>query len=254
MSTGSKQQRGAALLMLLMIAGLLGAFFAMRTFGGARQHVEQEKVTQAAMVQAQDALLGFAATNDRLPCPAAPATTGVESPAVVTGVCTNPFNGFLPAVTLGLPGADANGYLLDGWGGRIRYAVTTVGGTNTATTVNGLTLASVPDLHVCGSATGIGATCGPSPTLTSTAVAVIFSLGANGSTGVAGRIDEAANLDNNPVFVSHPKTDSTAANGEFDDLMIWLVPGTCPVGPPCPPALWQPAKSLFFVMTKAGKL
>ena len=80
MSLGTtRQQRGAALLMLLMIAGLLGAVFAMRTFGGARQQVEKERATQAAMVQAQDALLGFAAINGRLPCPASPVSNGVES-------------------------------------------------------------------------------------------------------------------------------------------------------------------------------
>ncbi len=243
-----RRQRGAALLMLLMIAGVLGAFFAMRIFGGVRQQVEKERATQAAMVQAHDALLGFAAINGRLPCPAAPAATGVASPAV-SGPCTNNYNGFLPAMTLGLSGVDANGYLLDGWGGRVRYAVT-IANANAATTTNGIQLAPMasfaPDLRVCGEST-----CIPAQVLTSSAVAVIFSLGPN--MGVAVGLDETANQNIDRDFVSHPKTEAKPPIEEFDDLLIWLAPGTCTVGP-CPPNPWQPSNSLFFVMTQANKL
>jgi hypothetical protein len=242
MSIGTRQQRGAALMMLLMILGLAGAFFAMRTLGGARQQVEQEKTSLAVMVQAQNALLGFAAVNGRLPCPATAVSNGVSSPNV-SGAC-NPPNPvgtglFLPAVTLGLSGVDAAGYLLDGWAGRVRYAVTTAN-TNAATTTNGIQLAPLvsfaPNLNVCGSATGIAATtCGTAPALTTTAVAVIFSVGPNA--GMVGGLDEAANQNNDPVFVSHPKTAGSAVNGEFDDLLLWL-----------------PLNTLTARMTQAGRL
>ncbi|MBI2320320.1 MAG: prepilin-type cleavage/methylation domain-containing protein, partial [Betaproteobacteria bacterium] len=36
--------------------------------------------------------------------------------------------------------------------------------------------------------------------------------------------DESKNLDANLSFVFHDKTDSAAANGEFDDLLTWLSP------------------------------
>ena len=40
-----------------------------------------------------------------------------------------------------------------------------------------------------------------------------------------GRIDEAANLDGDASFVYHPPTGSEAANGEFDDQLVWITSG-----------------------------
>jgi hypothetical protein len=53
-------------------------------------------------------------------------------------------------------------------------------------------------------------------------VAVIFSLGKNAPTGGTGA-DEAANINNDPVFVSHTPTPASSGN-EFDDLVTWLSP------------------------------
>ncbi len=236
----TRRQRGAALLMMLLVVGVLGAYYTVRTFGSARQQVSQEKSVLAAMVEAKDALLGFAAANGRLPCPATAASAGVESP-LGGGVCTLPYTGFLPATTLGLSGVDANGFLVDAWAGRIRYAVTTASG-NAATTTNGIQAATTAvfgpaaSLRVCVSATGITATtCGTATAITTNAVAVILSSGSNA--GTVGGVDEAANQNADQVFVSHPRTESAAANGEFDDLLSWL-----------PPNL------LFARMTQAGRL
>jgi hypothetical protein len=82
-------QKGAALMMLLMMLGVLGSFFAMQLIGQASQQVEKERATQKLLVEARDALLGFAATFGRLPCPASATSNGIESP-VGGGVCTNP--------------------------------------------------------------------------------------------------------------------------------------------------------------------
>ncbi len=157
------------------------------------------------------------------------------------GACTAPYVGFLPAATLGMPGMDANGYLLDAWAGRIRYAVTTANG-NAATTTNGIktvtTAVFAPDLRICTSATGTTATtCGTAQALTTNAVAIIFSAGPNGEPGVG--VDELANAtaNNNQVYVSHPRTDAAAVNGEFDDVVAWLT-----------------TTALFARMTQAGKL
>jgi type II secretory pathway pseudopilin PulG len=217
-------QRGAALLMMLMVFGLLGAFFAMRKFNSPVVQVEKEQASLALMNMAKEALLGFAAANGRLPCPATAASNGVEAP--IGGPCTNPYIGYLPASTLGLPGMDSTGYLRDPWAGRLRYAVTTANG-NAATTTDGIKVVTVgsfvPDLRVCSSSTNITATtCGTAQPLTTTAVAVIFSSGPNGSTATGQ--DEAENdvASDNQVFISHPRTDDMAANGEFDDLVTWV--------------------------------
>jgi hypothetical protein len=57
---------------------------------------------------------------------------------------------------------------------------------------------------------------------------VIYSTGKNGGYGGTGA-DELANpnsnsANNDRVFVSHLPTVSTSANGEFDDIVIWLSP------------------------------
>ena len=106
---------------VLMIVGLL--------LGGLlvplSAQMEQRNITdtQKSLSEIRDALIGYTLANGRLPCPAAPNTTGVESP-IGGGACTNFYNGFVPAATLGLAGTDSAGYAVDAWGNRIRYAVT----------------------------------------------------------------------------------------------------------------------------------
>jgi hypothetical protein len=91
------------------------------------------------------------------------------------------------------------------------------------------------DLLVCKSGSGIDATsCGSGNNqimTTKLVVAVIVSPGKNfplASTATlattAGKTDEAANLNNDPIFVSHTPTPATAAN-EFDDQLTWITVG-----------------------------
>jgi hypothetical protein len=56
-------------------------------------------------------------------------------------------------------------------------------------------------------------------------VAIIFSTGKNGAASDASRVDEAANLDGDPVFIYHTPAPSTAAGGEFDDQFTWITVG-----------------------------
>ena len=188
--------------------------------------VEQRKIaeTQKTLEEIKEALFGFAVANGRLPCPAS-AGTGVESPSG-GGVC-DPWNGFVPAITLSISPTDNQGFAIDGWGQRIRYAVTTASA-SAATTIDGIKTIGMgtfsPDLHVCASSSGVAASnCGTSNSLTASAPAVIYSLGANWATGGTGN-DEAQNLDGDRVFVSHVPSSATAANGEFDDIVVWLSP------------------------------
>lgn len=238
-------------MVLLIVSLLLGGGLSV-----VSAQIEQQKFkdTQHILDDAREALVGYAAANGRLPCPASATSNGVESPlgGSTAGIpCTNPYNGFLPAVTLGMPNPDANGYLQDAWQGtnnRIRYAVTTAitpgANANAATTPNGIrtatlaTYGTAPNLRVCGSSTGITATtCGTAPALTTTALAVIFSLGSNGKTGVVGGPDETANQNNDQVFVSHTPVAIGGTNGEFDDMFTWI-----------------PAAVLFNRMLQAGSL
>ena len=60
-------------------------------------------------------------------------------------------------------------------------------------------------------------------------MAVVFSIGRNGGTGGAGG-DESHNPNPNSgvaadrAFISHLETPSSAPQGEFDDVVIWLSP------------------------------
>lgn len=88
-----------------------------------------------------------------------------------------------------------------------------------------ITLASLEALRVCNSATGITATaCGPAANLLANAAFLVWSTGRNGAQlpGGAGT-DEAANLNNDVVYVFHPRAeDSTLPPlGPFDDLLLW---------------------------------
>lgn len=224
---------------VLVIVGLLlnGGLMVLST----QQEIRRIDETMTLLNEAREALLGYALINGRLPCPASAVSNGFESPAG-GGVCTNPFNGFLPAVTLGLSGVDTSGYLVDAWRlnqNRIRYAVTsandsaftTPNGMHTLAQASGLA-ALASDLRVCASSTGISATQCATPettnVLSNNAVAIIYSLGGNAPAGGTGA-DESANpnansANNDPVFVSHYPVGPGGPGGEFDDLLIWLSP------------------------------
>lgn len=193
---------------------------------------QREQAAQAQTINtldnAKQALLGFAQANGRLPCPATnngtamfPDDTGSSNPNG-SGVCTHQ-SGFLPGVTLGISPTDPQGFAIDAWGNRVRYAVTNAN-TSAFTTNNGMNdlgiTALTPNLRVCASANN----CTTTVNLISTAVAVIYSIGATGQQAVGGadeteNLNAIANIDN--IFVAH---DITAAPNEFDHIVTWISP------------------------------
>lgn len=208
--------------------------------------VQREQVflsqTEVTLQSAKRALIGFAQSRGRLPCPATLVSNGMEQP-LGGGACTQRV-GFLPAATLGIQPTDVQGFALDGWNNRIIYAVTqsnTAGGAATPdfTTTGEMANVSIvnlaPELRVCNSATGITAVaCSAAPEVNyaiNNAVAVIYSIGATGTQAIGG-VDEAANLNDadangiidDGVFVSHDVTSAGAANGEFDHIINWISP------------------------------
>jgi hypothetical protein len=211
--------------------------------------------TQRRLQEARELILAFAMANGRLPCPASSTSNGDEAPSG-GGSCTSGYSGYLPARALGFTPTDLQGYGVDFWGNRIRYAVSMNPnlGTNTFTTTPsspstgikynfGGTTALIPkDLLVCtayGTASSSTSTSTPScgsdglaATNLSTVVAVVWSQGKNfgrGSyLGVAGQsgADEAFNNktatnSNHGVFISHPPRWEFETN-EFDDHVIWI--------------------------------
>jgi type II secretory pathway pseudopilin PulG len=222
--------------------------------------IEQRNVltTETTIADLKEALLGFAAINGRLPCPAtAGAGSGVEvfaaSNSAATGECAA-FWGFVPGQTLGITPVDRNGYVLDAWNNRIRYAVLSqpLGATTRPyTRTNGLRTASLgavqsalllappsaapPFLQVCASSSGViaGVSCtnpavagGGSNALTGNAVVVLWSPGPNAGTSGGTGADEVQNpnprneTSTDALFVSRTRSDE--GNNPFDDVVSWV--------------------------------
>jgi prepilin-type N-terminal cleavage/methylation domain-containing protein len=222
------------LVMTILLAGIAVPI-------GAQVALRRQEETRRLLDDAREAILGFAATNGRLPCPASPDTRGEESFApggdALNGNCSNFHDGFLPAATLGLSPLDGTGFARDGWGteaNRIRYAVfgsgRAVGGiVNPLTRANGMrqaTLAALGDatgfLVICSSGASItGSGCGPAVNqLTRRAAFVLLSLGPNAPTPPPPGSDESRNVDGNGVFVSREV--SGQPGSEYDDTLAWV--------------------------------
>ena len=187
----------------------------------AQQDIRARQETEKILKDIQEALLGFAVAQGRLPCPATLASNGAEAPAGGgTCTCVSP-DCFLPAATLGISPINSTGQAVDGWQNPIRYAVTSANA-NAFSTNNGMKNAwnggLAPDLQVC--ATGACAI-----PLTNDAVAVIWSTGKNSFQGgtSADEIENpnpntGANPDPTSRFVSRTSGD------DFDDTVVWLSP------------------------------
>jgi prepilin-type N-terminal cleavage/methylation domain-containing protein len=213
--------------------------------------------TRRRIEQARELVLAYALVKGQLPCPARSNSAGVEVRDAATRRCVDgaavedyyggplaggAVGGFLPASTIGYGQVDSSGFAVDAWQNRIRYAVakslaaSTCSGTPTnphwvnAINMKANGIACQPgDLVVCKSATGITPfACGGAANQImsqSLVVAVVYSTGKNGATSDASRVDEAANLDGNPVFVYHAPAPSSGAGGEFDDQFTWITVG-----------------------------
>lgn len=229
--------------------------------------------TRRRLEQAREMLLAYAIANGRLPCPArysssashsgglesfctaaATSTTSTCSGSETTtvqahGTCSNHYDGFLPAASIGYAPIDESGFALDAWGNRIRYAVARMnnncsgtftpagdgGGSHTTmftskTLLQRYGISCQPnDLIICKSGSGIDSTsCGGAANqmmAVGLVASVVFSTGKNANAGGGTGTDEAPNLDGNRVFVWHTPTPSTHANGEFDDQFTWVAIG-----------------------------
>ena len=100
----------AELVIVLLIVGLLLSGLLVPL--SAQVETKRVSDTQRILDNAREALLGFAVINGRLPCPASASSNGLESFCTAAigactattiyqahGVCSNPFDGFLPAAS-----------------------------------------------------------------------------------------------------------------------------------------------------------
>lgn len=227
--------------MLIAMVVLVVLLSAMAMPIAAQVQLRRQEETRRLLEEARDALMGFAAANGRLPCPAIDGSNGEEAFAAggsaANGDCASFYGGYLPGATLGMAPLDAAGFVRDPWltpRSRVRYAVfgagTAINGVaNPLTRANGLQAATLPAignashfLFICSSGSQATASgCGPAASqLTRRAAFVVFSVGPNGIADPAPGSDEARNLDGDAVFVH--REPSMAAGREFDDQLLWM--------------------------------
>lgn len=218
---------------LVVVALLLGSILVPLT-----TQVQQRKIsdTQKALDEIKEALIGFAMTNGRLPCPAQSATNGLEKAACTLAVDRA---GFIPWATLGVS-------KLDAWGHIFRYSVTPAYASSTSP----FTLTTPKDITI---QTRDGAGAIINLTNVNSIPAAVLSHGNNGYGSVndlgvaqalpvgwpASNTDENTNVTASTTFVSRVPQDAnaTGTGGEFDDIVAWLSPNI-----------------LFNRMVAAGKL
>lgn len=268
MHKAKRREAGFTITELAVVMAVVALLLGMGMYTlGAQVEQRNRGDTEHRLEEARELLYGFAVVNGRLPCPAryvsdADNSQGLESfctndsnlaacgaPTTVPqahGRCSNPYDGFLPAVTLGAQPLDAQRFAVDGWGNRIRYALSA---TTWGTQAGAGTFARFSKRHVAGNAAAawsVGQTpgdlvvctaspavaaqltcdAGTSVTNQNTVAAVLFSAGKNGPTPTGGAgTNEARNLDANALFVYRPPDPSDAGGGEFDDQMVWMPVG-----------------------------
>jgi prepilin-type N-terminal cleavage/methylation domain-containing protein len=233
--------RGFALLEVSIVLVVLAVLLSGLALPLAAQvQMRRQEELRRELEEARDAVMGFAAAQARLPCPATDGSAGAEAFApggdASTGACADFYGGYLPAATLGLPGVDGEGFARDPWGGarnRIRYAVfgggaAVNGVVNPLTRTDGMRAATLSGLgaaphfiFICSSGAEASASgCGPAAlSLTRRAAFVVFSLGPTAAAAPPAGSDEARNLDGDAVFVSREM--SLAPGREFDDVLLW---------------------------------
>jgi prepilin-type N-terminal cleavage/methylation domain-containing protein len=196
--------------------------------------VDQSNIsaTQKSLDDVEEALIGFALANGRLPCPADPTiATGLPNAGMETPTCTGgTVNGVLPWATLGVNETDA-------WGRRYTYRVTAIFADAISTTFGAScpagTTATQSSFALC-SQGDITITDGSSNIATNIPAVVVShgkdgygaytTLGTQLPTTAAGP-DELENTNANATFVSRTYTDNPAATGgAFDDIVVWITP------------------------------
>ncbi len=225
-------QRGFTLVeiaMVLVIIGLLlgGVIAPLRT----QRDVSQREATERQLQDIRAALIGFAQTNNRLPCPATPGTNGIESrvpllPAIPTsGNCTAPLaNSVVPYQVLGIQGVVINGTLVDAWLRPVRYRVTnpTMVAPNNWIYARGRipiapTAPALPNFQIC-PGTALCAT-----PIAGSVVAVVFSTGKDGPDLPASvSPDQVTNLAGGNNFIMRTPTEYLRTGIEFDDIVVWI--------------------------------
>ena len=202
------------LTIVLVIVGLLTGGLLLGI--AAQRNAAETSEARRQLENINEALIGYAMANGRLPCPASATLPDSDANAGVaaTPPCDNAAqHGVLPWVTLGVPQSDP-------WGNRFTYTASNAfTAAKAAEALASFTLASTGNANVKESASSAA-------NIASELAAVVVSHGSRSAgayqtsgaklPGASG--DEAENADADLTFVAHTPSDA------FDDLLVWISP------------------------------
>lgn len=207
-------------IVLVIVALLAGGL--MFGLSGQREQIQSKEARQQ-LETIREALIGYAMTNGRLPCPA-PANLPNTDPAAGrtrTPPCADDLRfGVVPWVTLGLSETDP-------WGNRFTYFVSAKFTAALAADAQAsFTLSTGSATAVPADNAGTANVMDNGLVIASDVPAVIVSHGSRGvgayqpnGAQLPGAIgDEAENADADLTFIAHTPTEN------FDDLLTWIIP------------------------------
>lgn len=208
----SRSHRGFSLLELTVVLVIVALLSSGLMLGlSAQRDANNYQEAQRQLDNAKEALLGFAITNGRLPCPATPTLANTNANAGQENCLLE--HGVLPWTTLGLPETDP-------WGQRFTYfARNQFTGAVPVGALASFTLETLGNANIKDApASGYD--------IASALPAVIVSHGSRGAGGyqnsgiqLPGAVgEEAENADADLTFISHAPTPN------FDDLLTWIIP------------------------------
>ncbi len=255
--TAATKGRGFTLVELAVVIAIVALLLGALLVPLATQHQARNiRETQESLADIKEALLGYAVTQGRLPCPDTDRDgTAVDNPCGGVGNIRDVVEGFLPWQDLGTPATDT-------WGRIFRYAVTRefteAAQPGVPAGPNQLDLTDVANAYIAVVTRGDDAST-PLPAvegktqipLAANVPALVLSVGSNGSGGsLLGSIDlpfstspdESANVSaitstwnslflpprpfiqrlHSPANTPCSETNESQPFCEFDDLMIWI--------------------------------
>jgi len=203
-----KVQSGFSLIEMAIVLVVVGLLLGGSLIPLSIQMEKKDRdATQKQLVNMREALIGFALTNGRLPCP------DTDGDGLMDGVATCvDIEGGFPWVDLGLGKQDA-------WGQPFTYRVTSnfadsADGTSCSASTPGVSfsLCSTGDITVFDGAAG--------NFVAINLPAIVLSQGKNWALSTSSH--EAENTDGDTDFVARGYSNNTSST--FDDLLIWVPP------------------------------